>query len=489
MSLQPHRAISAVRLLLRAFFRRIEVSGSENVPKTGGGIVIAWHPNGLVDPALILTSFPRRIVFGARHGLFRVPGLGALMRSLGTVPIYRAEDNSASNPGVRREANRQSLEALAQAIALGSYSALFPEGVSHDDPQPKALRPGVARLYYRARQLADGAGPVPVIIPAGLHYDDKHVFRSTALVRFHPPLELPADLALTPTENEDPKLLEERTRRLVEVIERTLWEVVGATDDWRLHQAIARGRKLVRAERAARAGLEPGRPPMLERTIGFARVRAGYLARLQSHPEEVTRLRRRVEEYDADLRVLRLDDHDLDRNPRWASPWLAVLLGLQLASVFFLLPPIVLVGYIVNLPPVAALWLLARLFSRKAKDEATVKLLGGVVLFPLTWTLAGALAVYAHDTLRATLVRLPQDPVWAFVAAFSFAALGGVVALRYLRLAREAARSTRVRLTRRIRQRAIARLRAERAAICDELLHLAEGLDLPGRVQIDGRVS
>lgn len=98
MSLRPHRAITAVRLLLRAFFRRIEVSGSENVPKTGGGIVIAWHPNGLVDPALILASFPRRIVFGARHGLFRVPGLGALMRSLGTVPIYRAEDNPVSNP-------------------------------------------------------------------------------------------------------------------------------------------------------------------------------------------------------------------------------------------------------------------------------------------------------------------------------------------------------------------------------------------------------
>jgi hypothetical protein len=137
---------------------------------------------------------------------------------------------------------------------------------------------------------------------------------------------------------------------------------------------------------------------------------------------------------------------------------------------------------------VGVLWVLARLLSRKVKDEATVKLLGGLVLFPLTWALAGALSVVLHDYLRATLVRLPDEPAWAFCAAFAFAALGGAVALRYLRLAREAARSARVRLTRRLRQRAIERLRKERAAICDELLALAEGLDLPGQVQADGRI-
>lgn len=488
MSLDPSRALVVVRLLLRAFFRRVEVSGLEHVPAQGGGIVVAWHPNGMVDPALVLSSFPRRIVFGARHGLFRIPGLGALMKALGTVPIYRAADSSHGDDAARRAANQKSLEALAREVANGSFSALFPEGESHDDPRPRALRPGAARLYYLARQRTPSGAPLPVIIPAGLHYDDKHVFRSSALVRFHPPIELGPELDVTPEADEDPETEKERTARFLALLDTTLADVVGATDDWRLHHAVARARKLVRAERAARAGLDPGRPELLERAIGFARVRAGYLARQKTHPEEVASLRRRVEEYDADLRTLGLDDHDLDKDPRWASPWLAVLLGLQLVGVFFLLPPIVLVGYAVNLPTVGALWLLARAFSRKVKDEATVKLLCGAVLFPITWTLVGLLAVSAHESLRTTFVRLPAEPAWAFVSAVLLAMFGGAIALRYLRLAREAARGARVRLTRRLRQRAIARLRTERAALCDELLALAAGLDLPGRVQPDGRI-
>ena len=61
-----------VRLGLFTFFRELEVNGIENVPTDRGGIVIAWHPNGMVDPALIFSTFPQQLMFGARHGLFRV---------------------------------------------------------------------------------------------------------------------------------------------------------------------------------------------------------------------------------------------------------------------------------------------------------------------------------------------------------------------------------------------------------------------------------
>jgi len=58
------------------FFRRVEVVGLENLPTDRGGIFVAGHPNGLIDPALILTAFPGQVVFGARHGLFRWPVIG-----------------------------------------------------------------------------------------------------------------------------------------------------------------------------------------------------------------------------------------------------------------------------------------------------------------------------------------------------------------------------------------------------------------------------
>ncbi len=92
MSLSYQTAVRLLRVLTRVFFRRVEVSGLDNVPKVGGGILVAWHPNGLVDPGLILTRFPRQVVFGARSGLFRLPVLGWLMHGVGAVPIYRAID-------------------------------------------------------------------------------------------------------------------------------------------------------------------------------------------------------------------------------------------------------------------------------------------------------------------------------------------------------------------------------------------------------------
>src|SRR4051812_23363709 len=106
-------AIGFFRALVGLFFRRIEVSGLRELPAAGGGLVVAWHPNGIIDPVLIATSCTRPITFGARHGLFSVPLLGRLMRMLGCVPMYRAADAQQGDEATRRERNRQSLDALA----------------------------------------------------------------------------------------------------------------------------------------------------------------------------------------------------------------------------------------------------------------------------------------------------------------------------------------------------------------------------------------
>ncbi len=116
MSLSYGAAVRIVRVLVAAFFRRVEVDGLENVPLDRGGLLIAWHPNGLIDPALIIASSPGSIAFGARHGLFKIPLLSALLRAANAVPIYRAADLKKAAAGGRRGANQESLGALAGAI-------------------------------------------------------------------------------------------------------------------------------------------------------------------------------------------------------------------------------------------------------------------------------------------------------------------------------------------------------------------------------------
>lgn len=482
-------ALGTVRVLLRAFFRRIEIAGTEHVPRSGGGLFVAFHPNGLIDPALIATSAPRRITFGARHGLFGWPIVGQLLRAVGTVPIYRAADARGGDEAEaeRREKNRQSLDALARAVATGSVAALFPEGKSHDAPSLAELKVGIAKVYYRAAELAGTDAPPPFIVPVGLYYDDKSVFRSRALVAFHAPLELPAELQRMP-EGAGAEAQRAHTTALMREIERALVEVVHPTESWDVHFVMQRTRTLLRAERAHRAGVRPAKEDMRERTLGFERVWRGYALRRASDPEQSLALFTRVELYDAVLRTLALEDEDLDGHPRLLSPWLPLLLLLQAVLVYGLLPPILIAGAVINFVPYFGLRFVARNAAKNDKDVATLKLFGGLLLYPTTWLAAAALAALGILDLSERFPAVPSSPWSAAASTIALGVIGGALALRYTELTRETWRSLRIRLTRHRRRESITHLRAERAQLYDAIMAMAEGLPLPGVVSPDGRL-
>ncbi len=487
--------ISVLRRLLRLFFRRIEVVGLENVPAEGGGVLIAWHPNGLLDPALILAHFPRQVVFGARHGLLQWPLFGRLLRFLGTVPIYRPQDSGRGlDPEARRAANRRSLDALAEAVAVGSFAAIFPEGESHDEPALMDLRPGAARLFLAAAERTPPGAPPPVVVPVGLHYDRKHLFGSTALVEFHPPLELPAE-ALAPVpplaaESDADADREARALLLTNHFDRALSDVVQETESWELHHLMHRLRKIFRAERAARAGSRPGPPTLRERVLGLARVRRAYLALRESRPEETARLEERVRSYDRTLTALGLEDHELGTRADLASPWRTLLLVAQAVGVYLLLPPLLVLGYVVNTPVALALGAFARRTGGKVKDQASIKVIVGVLVFPLVWLAVSLLVAWGQINLHDLFPgRVPEAPWLAGITTFLLCSVGGWAAVRYLRLAGETYRAIRVRLTRTMRGRAVHRLARERAVLFEAAAALAEDMELPGEVTPDGRVT
>jgi 1-acyl-sn-glycerol-3-phosphate acyltransferase len=480
-------AIGTVRTLLRAFFRRIEVTGLEHVPRTGGGLFVAFHPNGMIDPALIATSSPRPITFGARHGLFAWPIVGQLLRAVGTVPIYRAADASGGDETSRREKNKQSLDALAQAVASGSLAALFPEGVSHDAPTLSELKVGIAKVYYRAAEMAGESAPPPFIVPVGLYYDEKNVFRSRALVAFHPPLALPEALRRMPA-GATQEGQRAQTSALMQKIEQALIDVVHPTESWSVHFVMQRTRTLLRAERAHRAGVRLPKDDMQERTLGFERVWRGYTMRRASDPEASLALFRRVELYDAELRTLGLEDEDLDGSPKLMSKWLPFLMLLQAVLVYGLFPPILIAGALINFVPYQLLNLIARVASKTKKDVATVKLFGGMVLFPLTWLGAGAAAAFKILDLSKQFPAVPSAPWSAAASVVALGVIGGALALRYAELSQQTLRSLKIRLTRQRRRLTVAHLKTERSELYDAIMGMAEGLPLPGAVASDGRV-
>ena len=81
-----------------------------------------------------------------------------------------------------RAAQPRDLREGARPPERGGVLALFPEGVSHDEPRLMPLKSGAARIALGAAS----EGPVTVV-PAGLTYEARDIFRSGALLRVAEP--------------------------------------------------------------------------------------------------------------------------------------------------------------------------------------------------------------------------------------------------------------------------------------------------------------
>src|SRR6059036_2780133 len=201
-------------LVLRVFFRRIEVSGWAHVPARGPVMFVLNHPNGLVDPAFLLCLAPRRVSFLAKAPLFRMPVIGFFCRAFDAIPVSRRQD-----AGFDPAQNRQTFGVARAVLANGGAIGIFPEGASHSEAKLRPLKTGAARIALGAAAALSAAPPVR-IVPAGLYYRAKRTFRSAALLYFGEPFAVaPVPLA----SGEEPP--HEPVRELTGRIERALADV------------------------------------------------------------------------------------------------------------------------------------------------------------------------------------------------------------------------------------------------------------------------
>jgi 1-acyl-sn-glycerol-3-phosphate acyltransferase len=186
---EPDRLYRLARILLalvmRVFFRRTLVRGAENVPEHGPLILAANHPSSIVDAFAIGLATDRKVHFLARSTLFDAPWRARLLSRLGVIPIHRRLDAVE-----RMEQNVEIFSRCHDLLEAGGVIGIFPEGISHVDPQVKEMRTGAIRIGLEAETRRDFALGVRVV-PIGLNFARRDVGRRGELtLRIGPPLVL-----------------------------------------------------------------------------------------------------------------------------------------------------------------------------------------------------------------------------------------------------------------------------------------------------------
>lgn len=174
------RAVTRAAAWAAGMFYRVERVGPK-LPE-GPTIVVANHPNMLMDPLLVLGSAGRRVRALAKAPLFRIPLFGQVLRAMDTLPLYRVQDDPHQLPR-----NRLAFQEAVESLQDGATLLMFPEGRSHSEPRLAPLKSGVARMALEAEDRCGWQLGVK-IVPLGLAYQHKNRFRSRVRIGIGEPI-------------------------------------------------------------------------------------------------------------------------------------------------------------------------------------------------------------------------------------------------------------------------------------------------------------
>jgi 1-acyl-sn-glycerol-3-phosphate acyltransferase len=407
-----HHHVSRFGAFVARTFYRLQVEG-DRPPAAGPLLVVANHPNSLLDPALVTLAVGRPARFLAKAPLFTDRNVGWLVRASGAIPVHRKQDASPEGSGqARTEANDDTFRAAEAALLDGDAIALFPEGISHASPGLAPLKTGAARLALQTAARRGGAFP---LVPVGITLDDRAVFRSAGLLVVGAPVawEELADAAVADARAGRAPAEPARVRALTARVDDALRRVTVSFASWEDARLVALADAVHAGAGGTGAVVLPGADRLGRRRLGaalLAAVRDDAAAPppvLEALRAEVARLGGDLRRHARLLRALRLAPADLSAptDVGTAAGW--ALRRLHLPALGALAAVGTALGYV----PYQLTGRVAALFpGADATDvRATAKALVGAACF-LVWTLllAGlAGAALGWPAALATLVGVP----------------------------------------------------------------------------------
>lgn len=416
------------KVALDWFYAGVEVEGGERVPTDAPLLVVANHPNQLIDALLVACTLGRRVAFTGKAVLMSNPAVALLGRAVGFVPLRRVQDELAARgappseslePNVAardtgtppagapvRDRNAGAFDAIVSALGGGQAVLIFPEGISHDRPELAPIKTGAARIALQARDAGGVRGLH--VVAVGITFERKWAPRSRVLVRIGEPLSVddwrPAG--------------ESAVAELTAEVERRLRAVTLNFPSREAAEAVLPASRLLAAllEGEVRPLGAPDAP--LPGVVEVAR-RAELVRRAVEEGAAPAATRERVTRFAGRLERLRatLERHGVA--PSEAGVETDALAGVRFAmreaGLVALGGPVALWGRVNHRAALALARAVSRRTSRNPEDPAMHTIVAGLVLVPLfyvaqaalVWRLAGGWWALAY------VLSLPPSARWA----------------------------------------------------------------------------
>lgn len=388
-----HKAMPVISSLGVRSYYRVTVAGAR-LPETGPVLLVANHNNSLVDPALAVVAAGRTVRFLTKAPLFDDKLIGWLIAAVGSVPVYRQQDDPT-----KLSQNLDSFRDVHAALAAGDVVGIFPEGITHSASRLAPLKTGAARIAIGAAAILGQDFP---IVAMGLVFRDRDRFRSEAHVIISEPLRW-GDLV---GEGESKRAVRELTAR----IEAQMRSVTLNLERWEDEPLVRAAEQVWRAELEADAAAPRDAAAELDRlrrvTDALAALREGTD---DSWRETAVALRAHARQ----LHLLGLTPAELRADVKFGETIEWTVSHMPLVLVL----PVSLLGGILFWP---AKWITTTIADRLTAAEGpeslvTHRVLVGAVVF-LLWFLIIAAVVWAAAGAWWALGALLIQPFFAFAA-------------------------------------------------------------------------
>ena len=371
-------------------YRKIEVTGKENIPTDGAVIIAPNHCNTLMDALVILQAFKDESVFGARADIFNKPFIAKIMTFVRILPMVRQRD------GLRNVLkNNETQEIIVDTLENKVRFCMYPEGRHRPAHSLQTLGKGTFRAALAANSKFGDKMPV-YIVPTGIEYGDYFRYRSTCLITFGEAINVTEFVKGLNVEN-DVQMIEPLRKELASRMSKLITFI---KDDEQLYNKWALT-KMLAADKGLRYG-DFGRS-LHKGMLANREIVAEIEKACEDKPEEMEKLLEKVAEFDKKRRKKGISIYSFRKKNEALNA-----VGKAFAALIGL--PYWIFSAIVSSP----MWLTYNLLRCKTRDKAFhntvgfgVKLALGTILLITYAILAFCLLSWPY-ALALTLLTIPS---------------------------------------------------------------------------------